>query len=60
MHKGLFGRRAGSMPGFAYLAAMRSSGIVWSEAALEQFLPASPAPRERADLSARLKQATKP
>jgi len=37
-HCGLFGRRAGSVPGFAYSAAMRSSGIVWDEAQLDRFL----------------------
>jgi cytochrome c len=37
-HCGLLGRRAGSVPGFAYSDAMRSSGIVWSEAALDRFL----------------------
>jgi cytochrome c len=28
---GLFGRAAGSVPGFAYSPAMRDSGIVWDE-----------------------------
>jgi len=38
MHKGLFGRQAGSVPGFAYSDAMKNSGIVWSEKTLDQFL----------------------
>ena len=42
-HCGLFGRRAGSVPGFAYSAAMRSSGIVWDEAQLDRFLENPPA-----------------
>ena len=74
MHKGLFGRRAGSVPGFAYSAAMRNSGIIWSEATLDRFLQGPrmmvpgtkmtyagvPDPQERADLIAYLRQATKP
>jgi cytochrome c len=74
MHKGLFGRRAGSVPGFVYSAAMRNSGIVWSEATLDRFLQGPrqmvpgtkmtyagvPDPQERADLIAYLRQATNP
>ena len=37
-HCGLFGRRAGSVPGFAYSEAMRASGIVWSRHTLDAFL----------------------
>ena len=37
-HCGLFGRRAGSVPGFAYSKVMRESGIVWNEATLDRFL----------------------
>jgi cytochrome c len=40
-HCGLIGRRAGSVPGFEYSAAMRSSGLVWDASTLERFL-ASP------------------
>ncbi|HEX4883591.1 MAG TPA: hypothetical protein VFX05_05595 [Casimicrobiaceae bacterium] len=39
-HCGLLGRRAGSVPGFAYSDAMRRSGIVWDAAALDRFLAA--------------------
>jgi cytochrome c len=74
MHKGLFGRAAGSVPGFNYSDAMKNSGIVWSEQTLDQFLqgprkmvPGTKMtyagiadPRDRADLIAYLKQATKP
>jgi len=74
MHEGLFGRRAGGVPGFDYSAAMRNSGVVWSEATLDRFLedprkmvPGTkmtyagvPDPQERADLIAYLRQATKP
>jgi len=38
MHKGLFGRTAGSVPGFSYSDAMKNSRIVWSEQTLDQFL----------------------
>jgi cytochrome c len=70
-HCGLFGRRAGSVPGFAYSAAMKKSKIVWNAETLDRFLadpahtvpamptahPSVPAPRERAALIAYLKQA---
>src|SRR3546814_3437866 len=70
-HCGLFGRRAGSVPGFEYSAAMKHSQIVWSRATLDDFI-AHPTktipgtsmgyagvtdPRERADLIAYLWQA---
>jgi cytochrome c len=72
MHKGLFGRPAGSVVGFLYSDAMKNSGIVWSEQTLDQFLQGPrkmvpgtkmtyagvPDPQERADLIAYLKQAT--
>lgn len=70
-HCGLFGRRAGSVPGFAYSEAMKHSGIVWNEQTLDVFLKSPmtavpgtsmgyagiPDPQERADLIAYLKQA---
>jgi cytochrome c len=40
-HCGLIGRTAGSVPGFAYSAAMKRSHIVWNEKNLDRFL-ASP------------------
>ena len=74
-HCGLFGRRAGTAPGFdAYSKAMRESKIVWNERRLDAFLenPNQVVPqttmtysgvkdaRERADLIAWLRQAAKP
>ena len=73
MHKGLFGRPAGSVAGFSYSEALKNSGIVWSEQTLDQFLqgprkmvPGTKMtyagvadPQDRADLIAYLKQATK-
>jgi cytochrome c len=74
MHKGLFGRKAGSVPDFDYSDAMKNSGIVWTEATLDQFLQGPrkmvpgtkmtfvgiPKPQDRADLIAYLEAATKP
>jgi cytochrome c len=40
-HCGLFGRRAGTVPGFAYSDAMKRSNIVWNAKTLDRFL-ASP------------------
>lgn len=69
-HCGLFGRQAGTVPGFAYSDAMRHSKIVWDEKTLDLFLqnplkavPGTsmgyagiPDPQERADLIAYLKR----
>jgi cytochrome c len=70
-HCGLFGRRAGSVPGFAYSDAMKRSHIVWNAKTLDRFLanPTQAVPgtsmgyagvtdrAERAALIAYLKQA---
>lgn len=70
-HCGLFGRRAGSVKGFAYSDAMKRSKIVWTEKTLDRFLtnPLAAVPdtamgyagipdrKERADLIAYLKHA---
>ena len=42
-HAGLFGRRAGSVPGFPYSPAMKKAGargLVWNETTLDKFLQA--------------------
>ncbi len=39
-HCGLFGRRAGSLPDFAYSPAMRGWGVIWTRASLERFIEA--------------------
>jgi len=68
----IFGRKAGTAPGFAFSAVMKNSGIVWDDATLAKFLsdPKDSLPGNRmsfpgikddaalADLLARLKQAT--
>lgn len=36
--KGLFGRTAGTVEGFAYSDAMKASGIVWGEDTLKPYL----------------------
>jgi len=74
-HCGLFGRRAGTAPGYgAYSKAMQDSKWVWDEKSLSVFLkdPMKALPGttmgyagvkndgERADLIAWLKQATRP
>jgi cytochrome c len=64
---GVVGRRAGSLPGYAYSAALKSSGIVWTPALLDRFLTGPkklvpgtamdvivPDPAERGDLVAYL------
>lgn len=37
-HAGVVGRRAGSVPGFAYSDALRRSGLTWDAALLERWL----------------------
>lgn len=37
-HCGLFGRRAGSLPGYAFSLALRESGIIWDSRSLDRFL----------------------
>ena len=70
-HCGLLGRRAGSVQGFAYSAAMKRSKIVWNDRTLDRFLadPPKTVPgtamtyagvpdaKDRADLIAYLKEA---
>ena len=72
-HCGLFGRLAGSVPGFDYSQAMRRSGIRWSQETLDRFLAAPlatvpgstmtyagvPDAAERADLIAYLARASR-
>ena len=75
LHCGLFGRPAGTAPGFdGYSSAMRASGIVWDERSLDAFLkdPLQRVPgtamgyagvkddAERAALIAWLREATRP
>ncbi|HXP02830.1 MAG TPA: cytochrome c family protein [Stellaceae bacterium] len=68
----IFGRKAGTAPGFAFSDAMKSSGIAWDDDTLAKFLynPKESLPGNRmsfpgikddatlGDLLARLKQAT--
>jgi len=70
---GLFGRKAGTLPGFEFSDAMKASGIVWDEATLAEYVrdpkakvPAGKMafvgvknPAQLADLIAFLKEATK-
>lgn len=72
-HCGLFGRLAGSVPGFTYSPAMKNSHIVWNDKTLERFLksPTAMVPgttmtydgiadaSERADLIAYLRKASR-
>jgi len=69
-HRGVFGRRAGTQPGFEYSAALKASGLVWNAKTLDAWLEDPNAlvpgnkmmvqlaadPRDRADLIAWLRQ----
>lgn len=37
-HRGVVGRRAGSVPGYAYSPALKQSGIVWTPQQLDRWL----------------------
>jgi cytochrome c len=37
-HRGVVGRKAGTVPGYAYSAALRTSGMVWTPANLDRWL----------------------
>ncbi len=67
-HRGLIGRRAGSVAGYDYSAAFRDSRVVWDEQTLDRWLADPEAlipgqrmnysvsdPRDRADLIAFLR-----
>jgi len=38
MHRGVFGRKAGSVADFAYSPALRSSSVIWGEETLDRWL----------------------
>jgi cytochrome c len=38
MHRGVVGRKAGSVPDFNYSKALRTSGVVWDERTLDRWL----------------------
>jgi cytochrome c len=70
-HQGLFDRKAGGRPDYAYSPALQSSNILWTEKTLdkwltnpEKFIPGQkmgimvPSAKDRADLIAYLKQET--
>jgi cytochrome c len=69
-HQGVYGRKAGSAPDYAYSEALKRSDVVWNDGTLnkwltnpEKFIPGQkmgfsvPNAKERADLIAYLKQA---
>ncbi|MES2019693.1 MAG: c-type cytochrome [Pseudomonadota bacterium] len=37
-HRGVVGRKAGTVPGYAYSAVLRTSGMVWTPANLDRWL----------------------
>ncbi len=72
-HRGVVGRTAGTVPDFNYSKAVKSSGVVWTEETLDQWLTNPQAfipgqrmsfkvadPADRADLIAYLKSLSQP
>jgi cytochrome c len=73
MHRGVFGRKSGSVVGFNYSPAVRKLNVVWTETTLDKWLksPTAMAPgtmmglsvpnaQDRADLIAYLKAVSPP
>ena len=71
-HRGVFGRKAGSLPDYPYSEALKSSNIVWNEEALDRWLTNPQAvapgarmffhldnPQDRADVIAFLRERAK-
>ena len=69
---GVFGRRAGSVPGFSYSDGLKGSGLTWTDTTLERWLSGPdmvvpdtkmdfyvPKAEERRDLIAYFKQSKK-
>jgi cytochrome c len=52
-HKGLFGRKAGSSPGYSYSPALKQSSVVWDEKTLDRWLagPEALIPGQRMNVS---------
>ena len=72
-HQGVYGRKAGTAPGYLYSEALKSANVVWTDKTLnlwlanpEKFIPGQkmgvsvPDPNERAALIAYLKKASAP
>ena len=71
-HRGVFGRKAGSLPDYDYSEALKSANIVWNEETLDKWLTDPQAvapgakmffhldnPQDRADVIAYLKERAK-
>jgi cytochrome c len=69
MHRGVFGRKAGTVADFNYSPAVRNAGVVWDETTLQRWLTNPPAlipgtrmtfrvaaPEDRADIVAFLRK----
>src|SRR5262249_8357316 len=72
MHRGIFGRKTGSVAGYSYSKALKAAGFIWTDDTLDQWLtdPQSFVPgqkmnfkvakaEDRADVIAYLKTLTK-
>ena len=53
MHGGVFGRKAGTVPGFEYSPALKQARLVWNELNLDKWLtnPESVAPGQKMNFS---------
>jgi cytochrome c len=58
-HRGVYGRKAGLAPGFAYSPGVKKSKIVWNEVTLDKWLTNPQATIKGAQMGFRLSDATK-
>ena len=67
-HRGVFGRRAASLPDYDYSDALKSANIIWNEETLDKWQAVAPGakmffhldnPQDRADVIAYLKERAK-
>lgn len=56
--RGVFGRKAGTLPGFNYSAALKASGITWNEDSLDKWLSDTDATVPGSDMEFRVVKAT--
>lgn len=56
--RGVFGRKAGSLPGFNYSASLKASGFTWNEDSLDKWLSDTDAMVPGSDMSFRVVKAT--
>lgn len=55
--RGVYGRQAGSLPGFGYSEALKKTGVIWNDASLDRWLSDPDAMAPDTDMAFRLADA---